>query len=147
MKKGNGSDQRWESLEEDVRSYMSQFYRQPGSVEQEPEAPQDDPREATDFCAVWDQLATDPATVHIINYINGAVVDPIPSLNEIVAAFFQRSNGRAIFPAQISMVIAICGGRLSRLITLRTDVQAAWEALRSDEISRIKIKQEARNAD
>jgi hypothetical protein len=133
MKKGNGHDEKWESLGNDVRNFMSQNYRQSEPAPEEPEAPQD-PRLATDFCAVWDQLATDPNTAHIIEYINGGQVSPVPTMRDIVAAFFDRSHDKAIFPQQISMVIAICGGQLSRHHALRYDVEAEWSALRDAQL-------------
>ncbi len=143
MSKGNGHDRGWNTLGEDVRSYMSQ-YRKPGQVEEEPSPPQD-PRETTDFCAVWDKVATSPDTAHIIEYINGKPCDPIPTLTEIVAAFYKAGQTKAIWPEQISTVIAICGGQMSRHINLRNDVVAEWNKIRSDEMFAAQQQQEARN--
>lgn len=138
MSKGNGHDGAWENLGEDVRSYMSQGYRNPNDPD-----PLPDPREATEFCAVWDKLATDPATSHLIDYINGKPCDPIPTLEQIVGAFFDAGKDRAVFAEQISAVIAICGGQLSRLISLRPDVVAIWGKLRSERIHDTEQKQKA----
>ena len=143
MSKGNGHDGAWDTLGEDVRSYMSQ-YRKPGQVEEEPSPPQD-PREQTDFCAVWDKVATSPDTARIIEYINGKPCDPIPTLTEIVSAFYKAGQTKAIWPEQISMVIAICGGQLSRHSNLRNDVFAEWGKLHSDAMFAAEQQQRARD--
>jgi hypothetical protein len=143
VKNGNGHDAEWDSLGDDVRSFMSNTYRQPGQAE-DPIQPQD-PRESTEFCAVWDMVATAPDTARIVEYINGAPCDPIPTLTEIVAAFYRAGKTKAIWPEQISTVIAICGGQMSRHINLRNDVVAEWNKLRSDEVFAAQQKQEARN--
>jgi len=146
MTKGNGSgnghdDEQRARDGRDFRTYMSQI-RQP-STDTGDEPPRD-PREATDFRAVWDKLATTDATRHLIDYINGGAVVPAPTLTEIVRAFFAEEDGKAIFPEQISMVIALCGGQLSRRHGLRADVLAEWGKARQDQIDGVTDAQQAR---
>ena len=139
MKNGNGHDDEWNNLGKNVRSYvMSQHFRQPGQTEPDTEVPPQDPREATEFGAVWDTLCKEHP--HIIDFINGAAVDPIPTLREIVGAFYLAGIGRAIIPEQISMTIAICGGKLARHINLRNDVEAEWNKARHDHVEAAEDK-------
>ena len=145
MKNGNGHDDEWNNLGKNVRSYvMSQHFRQPGQTEPDTEVPPQDPREATEFGAVWDTLCKEHP--RIIEYLNGAAVDPIPTLTEIVGAFYRAGKDRAIIPAQISMTIAICGGQLARYANLRNDVAAEWDKAHHDYIEAAREKQQARDA-
>jgi hypothetical protein len=139
MKNGNGHDDEWNNLGPNVRSYMSQYrIRQPGEPIEEEIPPLEDPREATEFGAVWDTLCKEHP--HIIDFINGAAVDPIPTLTEIVGAFYRAGKDRAIIPEQISMTIAICGGKLARHINLRNDVEAEWNKARHDHVEAAEDK-------
>ena len=142
---GNGHDHDWNSLGEDVRSFMSN-HRQPGQSGADEEVwPPQDPREATEFGKVWDKLWDNPGTKPLIDYINGEAVQPPPTLSQIVAAFYMAGLNRAIIPEQISMVIAICGGPLARYINLRNDVKAEWDKAHHDYIESVKQKAEARH--
>jgi hypothetical protein len=140
---GNGKGLAWDGLGEDVRNFMSQN-RQHGPGEEEG-LPPPDPRSQSDFRDVWDAVATSPATARIIEYINGRPCDPIPTLTEIVAAFYRAGQTKAIWPEQISTVIAICGGQMSRHINLRNDVIAEWGKLHYETTFAAQMQQEARN--
>jgi len=143
MSKGNGNGRdSWDTLGEDVRSYMSQ--QKFRNDETEEDIPLPDPREATEFAAVWDKLCDNPGTRRFIDYINGEPVQPIPTLSEIVAAFYMAGLNRAIIPEQVSMVIAICGGQLARHTNLRNDVIAEWKKAHHDYIESVEQKTEAR---
>lgn len=141
---GNGHDPEWDNLGDNVRSYVNQ-YRKPGEPLEEDTSPPQDPRDNTDFCAVWDAVALASDTSHIVAYINGATIDPIPTLRDIVTAFYRAGRSRAIVPEQISTVIAICGGQMSRHINLRNDIVAEWNKLRSDDLFEAAQKQQARD--
>ena len=101
MKNGNGHDDDWNNLGKNVRSYMSHYrIRQPGEPEADTEVPPQDPREATEFGAVWDTLCKEHP--RIIDFINGVAVDPILTLTEIAGAFYEAVlKDRAIIPEQI----------------------------------------------
>ena len=139
MSGGNGHDDEWESLGSDVHSFMSNAFRQSEEV------PPPNPREASQFRAVWDKLATNPATARIIDYINGIPCNPSPTLTEIVSAFYDAGKTHAIVPAQISTVIVICGGKLAHYYNLHADIVAEWDKIHKDYVDSIKQKQETRN--
>ena len=163
MTKGNGNgshrrnglggtdDPLWNSVEGETQRFVQRMSdqthrRTAPDIDDERSPPLDDPREATEFCAVWDKIYADPASRHLIDYINGAVVEPVPTLRDIVMAFRRAGEGAAIYPEQISMVIAICGGQLSRHAALRKDVVAEWRAAAQRLKDGAEDAQEAREA-
>ena len=145
---GTPYDPDWDNLGRDTQRFSrrmsEQSHRQttPDSDDEPP--PIEDPRDRTDFRAVWDKLASNTETSRLIDYINGATVEPLPTLQEIVAAFFDAGAGLAVIPKYVSTVITLCGGQLSRQSNLHLDVDAEWDKLWDDQIRGGKRRQEAR---
>jgi len=145
-------DPEWESLGRDTQRFRQRMSEQPHrqtapDSDDEPSPLPRDPREGTDFCAVWDKLASDSTTSHLIDYINGGAVDPVPTLREIVMAFRRVGDGAAIYPEQISMVMAICGCQMARFSNLRVDVTDEWNAAAQRQTEGLLGAQKAREQD
>jgi AAA domain len=116
-------------------SHAQFHWQQPGNGQH-----RDDPRDNSAFRAAWDKLANDPDNAHFIRHINGEQCEPVPSLAEVVAAFFAAG---ALFPQQVSDVIRICSGPMSVLFDLEADVVARWHQLRHEQIEGAIAKEEA----
>jgi hypothetical protein len=125
-----------------VRSVWRAETFQPTDTDQDDDC-QPDPRYNTEFSAAWDKLATDPTTQHIIAHINGEPCDPVPTLREVVEAFYHAG---ALIPQQIVEVIRICGGPMSTLGDLDVDVVAYWRQLRHEQVAQIIDREEAHHA-
>jgi hypothetical protein len=114
-----------------------------GADTEDDEDCQPDPRDNTEFGAAWDKLTTDTATRHVITHINGEPCELVPTLIEVVDAFFRAG---ALFPRQISDVIRICGGPMSTLVNLDADVAARWHQLRHEQIEQVIDREDAHRA-
>lgn len=143
---GNGHDTEWGNLGADISKYMSdRFYKEPKPPGEDPPK---DPRDATDFRAVWDEIATDTATQPIIDYINGQLCERDPTLLELVQAFHDRAMKppRVVLSDQIVAVIRICGGPLARRHDLQADVEACWTKCRQAFNNQAADQKEAHDA-